>query len=111
MSGAPQVVLASWYRIYTGVMGYFGVPTKTCWSVNRGEGLTPVDSCEGTDHHHGAAVSSENICVHTHTHTPPFQRSQFSAPMVHEETKACSNASACFQTLLHWLPPPSFPTL
>ncbi|XP_070823115.1 dpy-19-like 1, like [Chaetodon trifascialis] len=43
----PEVVLASWYRVYTGVMGYFGVPTKMCWSINRGEGLTPVDSCEG----------------------------------------------------------------
>ncbi|XP_061631864.1 dpy-19-like 1, like isoform X1 [Phyllopteryx taeniolatus] len=43
----PEVVLASWYRVYTAVMGYFGVPTKMCWSINRGEGLTPVDSCEG----------------------------------------------------------------
>ncbi|XP_047455191.1 dpy-19-like 1, like isoform X1 [Mugil cephalus] len=43
----PEVVLASWYRLYTGVMGYFGIPTKMCWSINRGEGLTPVDSCEG----------------------------------------------------------------
>uniref|UniRef100_H3CDE8 Dpy-19-like 1, like (H. sapiens) n=1 Tax=Tetraodon nigroviridis TaxID=99883 RepID=H3CDE8_TETNG len=43
----PEVVLASWYRTYTGVMAYLGIPTKTCWSVNRGEGLTPVDSCEG----------------------------------------------------------------
>uniref|UniRef100_A0A8D3C152 Dpy-19-like 1, like (H. sapiens) n=1 Tax=Scophthalmus maximus TaxID=52904 RepID=A0A8D3C152_SCOMX len=43
----PEVVLASWYRIYTGVMGYFGIPTKMCWSINRGDGLTPVDSCEG----------------------------------------------------------------
>lgn len=43
----PEVVLASWYRMYTGVMGYFGIPTKMCWSINRGEGLTPVDSCEG----------------------------------------------------------------
>lgn len=58
---APQVVLASWYRMYTGLMGYLGIPTKTCWSVNRGEGLTPVDSCEGTDSHHG------NICLHTRT--------------------------------------------
>ncbi|KAI3360750.1 hypothetical protein L3Q82_012986 [Scortum barcoo] len=45
-NGNP-VVLASWYRMYTGVMGYFGIPTKMCWSINRGEGLTPVDSCEG----------------------------------------------------------------
>ncbi|XP_033959057.1 dpy-19-like 1, like [Pseudochaenichthys georgianus] len=43
----PEVVLASWFRMYTGVMGYFGIPTKMCWSINRGEGLTPVDSCEG----------------------------------------------------------------
>ncbi|XP_024114216.1 dpy-19-like 1, like isoform X2 [Oryzias melastigma] len=43
----PEVVLASWYRMYTGIMGYFGVPTKMCWSINRGEGLSPVDSCEG----------------------------------------------------------------
>ncbi|XP_019734271.1 dpy-19-like 1, like [Hippocampus comes] len=43
----PEVVLASWYRVYTAVMGYFGVPTKMCWSINRGEFLTPVDSCEG----------------------------------------------------------------
>ncbi|XP_074509068.1 dpy-19-like 1, like [Sebastes fasciatus] len=43
----PEVVLASWYRMYTGIMGYFGIPTKMCWSINRGEGLTPVDSCEG----------------------------------------------------------------
>uniref|UniRef100_A0A8C5G7I5 Dpy-19-like 1, like (H. sapiens) n=1 Tax=Gouania willdenowi TaxID=441366 RepID=A0A8C5G7I5_GOUWI len=43
----PEVVLASWYRMYIGVMGYLGIPTKMCWSINRGEGLTPVDSCEG----------------------------------------------------------------
>ncbi|XP_061574553.1 dpy-19-like 1, like isoform X2 [Cololabis saira] len=43
----PEVVLASWYRMYTGVMGFFGIPTKMCWSINRGEGLSPVDSCEG----------------------------------------------------------------
>ncbi|KAF3839215.1 hypothetical protein F7725_017932 [Dissostichus mawsoni] len=42
----PEVVLASWFRMYMGVMGYFGIPTKMCWSINRGEGLTPVDSCE-----------------------------------------------------------------
>ncbi|KAM9782587.1 dpy-19-like 1, like [Neosynchiropus ocellatus] len=43
----PEVVLASWYRTFTTLLGYFGIPTKTCWSINRGEGLTPVDSCEG----------------------------------------------------------------
>uniref|UniRef100_A0A8V5GMR4 Uncharacterized protein n=1 Tax=Melopsittacus undulatus TaxID=13146 RepID=A0A8V5GMR4_MELUD len=43
----PEVVLASWYRIYTAVMDFFGVPTKMCWTVNRGKGLSPVESCEG----------------------------------------------------------------
>ncbi|KFV83784.1 putative C-mannosyltransferase DPY19L1, partial [Struthio camelus australis] len=43
----PEVVLASWYRIYTTVMDFLGIPTKTCWTVNRGTGLSPVESCEG----------------------------------------------------------------
>uniref|UniRef100_A0A8D0GQD9 C-mannosyltransferase DPY19L1 n=1 Tax=Sphenodon punctatus TaxID=8508 RepID=A0A8D0GQD9_SPHPU len=43
----PEVVLASWYRIYTGIMDFIGIQTKTCWTVNRGEGLSPVESCEG----------------------------------------------------------------
>ncbi|CAM9207676.1 unnamed protein product [Bubo scandiacus] len=43
----PEVVLASWYRIYTAIMDFLGVPTKTCWTVNRGKGLSPVESCEG----------------------------------------------------------------
>uniref|UniRef100_A0A674J494 Dpy-19 like C-mannosyltransferase 1 n=1 Tax=Terrapene triunguis TaxID=2587831 RepID=A0A674J494_9SAUR len=43
----PEVVLASWYRIYTGVMDFIGLQTKTCWTVNRGERLSPVESCEG----------------------------------------------------------------
>ncbi|KAK7885964.1 hypothetical protein WMY93_025585 [Mugilogobius chulae] len=43
----PEVVLSSWYRVYSAVMGYFGIPTKMCWNINRGEGLTPVESCEG----------------------------------------------------------------
>lgn len=42
-----QVLLASWYRAYTGFMEFFGIPTKMCWSINRGEGLDPVESCEG----------------------------------------------------------------
>ncbi|NXY89488.1 D19L1 mannosyltransferase, partial [Alcedo cyanopectus] len=43
----PEVVLASWYRIYTAVMDFLGVSTKICWTVNRGKGLSPVESCEG----------------------------------------------------------------
>ncbi|XP_026083545.1 probable C-mannosyltransferase DPY19L1 [Carassius auratus] len=43
----PEVVLASWYRAYTSTMDFFGIPTKMCWNINRGEGLDPVESCEG----------------------------------------------------------------
>nr|XP_002197203.5 probable C-mannosyltransferase DPY19L1 [Taeniopygia guttata] len=43
----PEVVLASWYRIYITIMDFLGIPTKTCWTVNRGKGLSPVESCEG----------------------------------------------------------------
>lgn len=42
-----QVVLASWYRAFTSTMDFFGFPTKMCWTINRGEGLDPVESCEG----------------------------------------------------------------
>ncbi|XP_007500014.2 probable C-mannosyltransferase DPY19L1 isoform X3 [Monodelphis domestica] len=43
----PEVILASWYRLYTWIMGLIGVQTKICWTVTRGEGLSPVESCEG----------------------------------------------------------------
>ncbi|XP_025029658.1 probable C-mannosyltransferase DPY19L1 isoform X2 [Python bivittatus] len=43
----PEVVLASWYRMYTGTMNFIGIQTQKCWTVNRGEGLSPVESCEG----------------------------------------------------------------
>ncbi|TRY85526.1 hypothetical protein DNTS_032238 [Danionella cerebrum] len=42
----PEVVLASWYRAYTSTMEFLGFPTKMCWTINRGEGLEPVESCE-----------------------------------------------------------------
>uniref|UniRef100_A0A672KYV0 Probable C-mannosyltransferase DPY19L1 n=1 Tax=Sinocyclocheilus grahami TaxID=75366 RepID=A0A672KYV0_SINGR len=28
-------------------MDFFGIPTKMCWTINRGEDLDPVESCEG----------------------------------------------------------------
>nr|XP_060637607.1 probable C-mannosyltransferase DPY19L1 [Anolis sagrei ordinatus] len=43
----PEVVLASWYRMYTGAMNSTGIQTQKCWTVNRGEYLSPVQSCEG----------------------------------------------------------------
>jgi len=29
------------------VTKWLDIPTMTCWSVNRGQGLTPIISCEG----------------------------------------------------------------
>ncbi|XP_036285776.1 probable C-mannosyltransferase DPY19L1 isoform X3 [Pipistrellus kuhlii] len=43
----PEVILASWYRIYTKIMDFIGIQTKICWTVTRGEGLSPIESCEG----------------------------------------------------------------
>uniref|UniRef100_A0ABI7WJQ2 Dpy-19 like C-mannosyltransferase 1 n=1 Tax=Felis catus TaxID=9685 RepID=A0ABI7WJQ2_FELCA len=43
----PEVILASWYRIYTKTMDLIGLQTKICWTVTRGEGLSPIESCEG----------------------------------------------------------------
>ncbi|OCT99930.1 probable C-mannosyltransferase DPY19L1 [Xenopus laevis] len=43
----PEMILASWYRIYTKTMDYLGYKTKLCWTVNRGDDLSPVESCEG----------------------------------------------------------------
>ncbi|XP_064614420.1 protein C-mannosyl-transferase DPY19L1-like [Liolophura sinensis] len=43
----PEVVLAAGYRFYEAANAYFGRRTKICWTVNRGEGLEPVQSCEG----------------------------------------------------------------
>ncbi|MBZ3888329.1 putative C-mannosyltransferase DPY19L1 [Sciurus carolinensis] len=43
----PEVILASWYRIYTKIMDMIGIQTKICWTVTRGEGLSPIESCEG----------------------------------------------------------------
>ncbi|XP_051878731.1 dpy-19-like 1, like isoform X2 [Pristis pectinata] len=43
----PEVVLASWYRIYIAIADFLGISTKMCWRVDRGQGFTPVESCEG----------------------------------------------------------------
>ena len=39
----PELSLAVLYRIANG-MGLLG---KTCWKINRGDGMPPVESCEG----------------------------------------------------------------
>ncbi|CAI9741898.1 probable C-mannosyltransferase DPY19L1 [Octopus vulgaris] len=43
----PEILLAVGYRSYEAVNAFFQRETKQCWRVNRGEGLSPVDSCEG----------------------------------------------------------------
>ncbi|KAL3831444.1 hypothetical protein ACJMK2_023195 [Sinanodonta woodiana] len=43
----PEVVLAAGYRTYEAISAAMKRPTKMCWSVNRGEGMPPVLSCEG----------------------------------------------------------------
>ncbi|XP_046580425.1 probable C-mannosyltransferase DPY19L1 [Haliotis rubra] len=43
----PEVVLSIGYRIFEHVNAQLNRPTKMCWQVNRGEGKTPVQSCEG----------------------------------------------------------------
>uniref|UniRef100_UPI00398EDB75 dpy-19-like 1, like isoform X2 n=1 Tax=Pristiophorus japonicus TaxID=55135 RepID=UPI00398EDB75 len=43
----PEVVLGSWYRTYLAVSDFLGISTKICWRVDRGQGFSPVESCEG----------------------------------------------------------------
>uniref|UniRef100_A0A2K6PF98 Dpy-19 like 2 n=1 Tax=Rhinopithecus roxellana TaxID=61622 RepID=A0A2K6PF98_RHIRO len=43
----PEVVIASWYRTFMGIMNLFGLEAKTCWNVTRIEPLNEVQSCEG----------------------------------------------------------------
>ncbi|XP_072454960.1 protein C-mannosyl-transferase DPY19L1-like [Notamacropus eugenii] len=43
----PEVIIAFCYRLYTGTMDLVGFQTKVCWNVSRGQGLNPVESCEG----------------------------------------------------------------
>ncbi|XP_022303095.1 protein C-mannosyl-transferase DPY19L1-like [Crassostrea virginica] len=43
----PEVALGIAYRWYDSIMVSMNKPTKMCWTVNRGEGMSPVQSCEG----------------------------------------------------------------
>nr|CAD7407065.1 unnamed protein product [Timema cristinae] len=43
----PEVFAAFLYHAYLKTMNYLGRPTKQCWQVERGRGLSPVTSCEG----------------------------------------------------------------
>lgn len=50
-----QVLLGASYRIYTSLMAASGISTKNCWQVNRGQGLSAVQSCEGSSILYGLA--------------------------------------------------------
>ncbi|KAI8792670.1 C-mannosyltransferase DPY19L1 [Biomphalaria glabrata] len=43
----PELIVGWAYRIYISTSDFLGHRTKICWTVNRGEGLSPVQSCEG----------------------------------------------------------------
>lgn len=43
----PEVVLGAMYRVFDAATTAMKVHTKDCWSVNRGEDIAPVMSCEG----------------------------------------------------------------
>ncbi|XP_037692989.1 probable C-mannosyltransferase DPY19L2 isoform X2 [Choloepus didactylus] len=43
----PEVIIAFWYRVYTGIMNLFGIETKICWNVTRIELPNEIESCEG----------------------------------------------------------------
>ena len=42
-----KVVLGVCYRWFMDITKWLNIPTMTCYSVNRGQGLSPVVSCEG----------------------------------------------------------------
>uniref|UniRef100_A0A0K2UTI1 Uncharacterized protein n=1 Tax=Lepeophtheirus salmonis TaxID=72036 RepID=A0A0K2UTI1_LEPSM len=43
----PEVALGIGYRIYNYTTSRLGIVTKTCFRIDRGEDLSPVESCEG----------------------------------------------------------------
>lgn len=43
----PELVIGGAYRIYTYVSQMLGIRDEVCWIVERGNGMKPVQSCEG----------------------------------------------------------------
>ncbi|XP_030645107.1 probable C-mannosyltransferase DPY19L1 [Chanos chanos] len=43
----PEVFVGMLFRVYTGLMDFIGIPTITCWDVDRGNGQEPVEICTG----------------------------------------------------------------
>ena len=44
---APEVVVGGAYRLFQAVTTAWGVTDRRCFSVDRGEGIPPVEACEG----------------------------------------------------------------
>uniref|UniRef100_A0A0N5A8E4 C-mannosyltransferase dpy-19 n=1 Tax=Syphacia muris TaxID=451379 RepID=A0A0N5A8E4_9BILA len=47
-----KVFLGAAYRIFDSVTKTLHIETEKCWTVNRGEELSPVNSCEGIGNQH-----------------------------------------------------------
>ncbi|KAL1139284.1 hypothetical protein AAG570_006270 [Ranatra chinensis] len=43
----PEIILGGSFRIFDRAFKALGIVGKQCWRVDRGQGLDPVDSCEG----------------------------------------------------------------
>lgn len=55
ISGNPpyvQVFVAALYRNFKHLEKMFGWKTQTCYQINRGNGVAPVESCEGAGNSH-----------------------------------------------------------
>nr|XP_032824401.1 probable C-mannosyltransferase DPY19L1 isoform X2 [Petromyzon marinus] len=47
----PEVILGGMYRTYLAVTNSLGIQTVQCWTVNRGNMLSAISSCEGKATH------------------------------------------------------------
>ncbi|PAV87391.1 hypothetical protein WR25_07084 isoform C [Diploscapter pachys] len=48
----PEVIFAFFYRIFKGITDAVNINTQTCWKINRGSNLPPIESCEGIGNPH-----------------------------------------------------------
>lgn len=48
----PEVILGFLFRTFKQLTNYFNWETEVCWKINRGDNLTPVNSCVGMGNLH-----------------------------------------------------------
>lgn len=48
----PEIVLGFGYRIFQRFAKFFAIEMETCWKINRGDNLAPVNSCVGMGNMH-----------------------------------------------------------